>query len=101
MIPVAGPTIFTITILSILGTWNAFIWPRIITSLDPINGKYYWLISVALRDNKFSIDKGSISEVMFNLQIAASALVTVPLIIVFLLLRKYIIKGVGRSGTKG
>lgn len=102
MIPIAGPTIFTITILNILGSWSAFIWPRLITSLEPTIGQKYWLISVALRENSFVIDKGGgMSETMFNLQIAATAIVTIPLVIVFLLLRKYIMTGVGRSGTKG
>lgn len=102
MIPIAGPTIFTITILSILGSWNAFIWPRLITSVEPAIGEKFWLVSVALREESFVLDKGGgVAETMFNLQIAATAIVTVPLIIVFLALRKYIISGVGRSGTKG
>ncbi|MDO9629660.1 MAG: carbohydrate ABC transporter permease [Acholeplasmataceae bacterium] len=101
MIPIAGPTIFTITILSVIGSWNAFIWPRLITSVGDVNeGRSYWLISAALRDADFTTG-GTDARTMFNMQIAASALVTIPLIIVFLLLRKYIMSGVGRSGTKG
>jgi len=101
MIPIAGPTIFTITILNVIGSWNAFIWPRLITSVGDVNeGRGYWLISAALRDADFTTG-GTNPRVMFNLQIAASAIVTIPLIIVFLLLRKYIMSGVGRSGTKG
>lgn len=101
MIPIASPTIITITILNILGTWSAFIWPRLITSVEPQFGKNYWLISVALREESFVLESGADPLPMFNLQIAASAIVTVPLVIVFLLLRKYIMRGVGRSGTKG
>lgn len=102
MLPIAGPTIFTITILSILGSWNAFIWPRLITSVEPNIGKEFWLVSVALRESSFVLDKGGgVAETMFNLQIAATAIVTVPLVIVFLALKKYIIRGVGTSGTKG
>ncbi len=102
MIPIAGPTIFTITILNILGAWSAFIWPRLITSIEPTIGKKYWLISVALREESFVLESGGSEALpMFNLQIAATAIVTVPLIIIFLLLRKYIMSGVGRSGTKG
>jgi len=101
MIPIAGPTIFTITILSVIGSWNAFIWPRLITSVGDVNeGRMYWLISAALRDADFTT-AGTNPRVMFNMQIAASAIVTIPLIVVFLLLRKYIMSGVGRSGTKG
>lgn len=102
MIPIAGPTIFTITILSILGTWNAYIWPQLITAAAPTTGQRYWLISVALRRHSFVLDDGSGGGLpMYNLQIAASAIVTIPLLVVFLTLRKYIITGVGRSGTKG
>ena len=102
MLPIGGPTIFTITILSIIGSWNAFVWPRLITRVEPTIGSKYWLISVALREESFVLDKGGgVAETMFNLQIAASAIVTVPLIIVFLIFRKYIIRGVGSAGTKG
>lgn len=100
MIPIAAPTIFTITILSVIGSWNAFIWPRLVTALDPINGQGFWLISVALRNETF-VTAGVEGRAMFNLQIAASAIVTIPLLIVFLALRKFIMSGVGRSGTKG
>jgi ABC-type glycerol-3-phosphate transport system permease component len=99
MVPIASPTIFTITILNVFSSWNAYIWPRIITSVGGEEGKGYWLISNALRaDSSFVLDNG---RVMYNLQIAASALVTVPLLIVFFLFRKYIMNGIGRSGTKG
>ncbi|QLY40419.1 carbohydrate ABC transporter permease [Hujiaoplasma nucleasis] len=99
MVPIASPTIFTITILNVFSSWNAYIWPRIITGLDPITGKDYWLISNALRDASF-VQEGT-GRVMYNLQIAASTLVTVPLLIVFFAFRKYIMNGIGRSGTKG
>lgn len=99
MVPIASPIIFTITLLNVFGAWNAFIWPRIITSTNPSEGRNFWLISVALRDASFNYPGGD--RIMYNLQIAASALVTVPLMIVFFAFRKYIMSGVGRSGTKG
>ncbi|MDD3713121.1 MAG: carbohydrate ABC transporter permease [Candidatus Izemoplasmatales bacterium] len=98
MVPIASPTIFTITILNVFSSWNAYIWPRIITGVGDPDAKNYWLISNALRDSTFVQDSG---RVMYNLQIAASALVTVPLLIVFFMFRKYIMNGIGRSGTKG
>ena len=98
MVPIASPTIFTITILNVFGSWNAYIWPRIITGLGGEEGQQYWLISNALRDTSFVQENG---KVMYNLQIAASALVTVPLLIVFFMFKKYIMNGIGRSGTKG
>ncbi len=101
MLPIAAPTIFTITILNVIGSWNAFIWPRLVTSVGDVQeGQMFWLISAALRDADFTTG-GTDARIMFNMQIAASAMVTIPLIIVFLLLRKYIMSGVGRSGIKG
>ena len=98
MVPIASPTIFTITILNVFSSWNAYIWPRIITGVGGEEGQKFWLISNALRDTAFVQENG---RVMYNLQIAASALVTVPLLIVFFSFRKYIMNGIGRSGTKG
>jgi ABC-type glycerol-3-phosphate transport system permease component len=97
MVPIASPTIFTITILRVFSSWNAYIWPRIITGIGGTEGESYWLISNALRDTSFVLD----DRVFSNLQIAASTLVTVPLLIVFFAFRKYIMNGIGRSGTKG
>lgn len=94
MVPIAKPTIITITILSSIGAWDAFIWPQLVTP-----SRRLWLISVALRREPFNISGTDIT--IYNLQLAATALVTVPLIIIFFALKKYIMAGVGRSGIKG
>jgi ABC-type glycerol-3-phosphate transport system permease component len=96
MIPIAKPTITTITILSAIGAWDAYIWPQLVAP-----DRSMWLISVALRGTSFVVGTGSDARPVYNLQLAATALVTVPLLIVFFSLKKYIIAGVGRSGTKG
>lgn len=93
MLPIAKPTIITIIILSSIGSWNAYIWPQLVTT------KKNWLISVALRGTSFTT--GSDARPVHNLQLAATTLVTVPLLIVFFMLKKYIMSGIGRSGTKG
>ena len=96
MIPIARPTITTITILSAIGAWDAYIWPQLVAPAEE-----NWLISVALRSTSFVVGQGSDARPVYNIQLAATALVTVPLLIVFFSLKKYIIAGVGRSGTKG
>lgn len=90
MIPIASPTITTITILSALGTWNAYVWPRLVAEKDK------QLVSIALRG---FVDSQGIPD--YRLQMAAAAIVTVPILVFFLFARKYIMRGVGRSGTKG
>lgn len=96
MIPIAKPTITTITILSAIGAWDAYIWPQLVTRSEE-----NWLISVALRSTNFNDSVEGQLRPMYHLQLAATTLVTVPLLIVFFSLKKYIMAGVGRSGTKG
>ncbi|HEY8436375.1 MAG TPA: carbohydrate ABC transporter permease [Haloplasmataceae bacterium] len=95
MIPIAKPTLTTIIILSAIGSWNAYVWPSLVTSLSNDARK---MISNGLRDSAFVDDLG---RIRYNLQMAGSTIVTLPLLIVFLTLKKYIIRGVSRSGIKG
>lgn len=94
MVPIAKPTIITITILNAMGTWNAFIWPQLVTQFN----ESHRLVSNGLRGAAYVDDAG---RVLFNEQMAAAFLVTLPLLIVFMLLKKYIMRGVSRSGIKG
>ncbi len=92
MVPIAMPTIITITILNAMGTWNAYIWPRLVTQREEFR-----LVSNGLR-NAFD---DALGVTAYNEQMAAALLVTLPLLFVFLTLKKYIIRGVSRSGIKG
>lgn len=94
MIPIAAPTIITITILNMMGTWSAFIWPNLVA-----DNESYRLITNGLR-KAFSV-VGTGERPPFNYQMAAAMLVTLPLLVVFFFLKKYIMRGVSRSGIKG
>ena len=93
MIPLAAPTIISITILKMMGSWNTYIWPKLVTS-----DVSHWLITVGLRAQSFT---DANMQPDFPAQMAAVVLVTLPLLIVFLCFRKYIMRGVSRSGIKG
>ena len=92
MVPIASPTIITITILNAMGTWSAYIWPKLVTTKVE-----YRLVTNGLREAYQTIE----GRVNYNEQMAAALIVTTPLLIAFLLLRKYIMRGVSRSGIKG
>ena len=92
MIPLALPTLISITILKMMGAWNSYMWPNLVTDNDA-----YRLITDGLR-NAFSTTTG---DVDYPVQMAAVAIVSAPLFMVFLFLRKYIMHGVSRSGIKG
>lgn len=94
MVPLAAPTLISITILKFMGTWNSYVWPNLVT-----NNVDYRLISNGLRGSAFvDVDTG---DTEYGYQMAATVLVTVPLFLLFVFFRKYIMKGVGRAGIKG
>lgn len=95
MIPLALPTIISITILKMMGSWNTYVWPNLV-----IKDKDYLLVTNGIRGGDYTID-GYDGMTNYPLQMAAVAMVSIPLFVVFLCFRKYIMKGVSRSGIKG
>ena len=92
MIPLSLPTLISITILKMMGAWNSYIWPRLVA-----NDEAHRMITNGLR-NAFTDPTG---DVNYPVQMAAVAIVSAPLFLVFVFLRKYIMAGVSRSGIKG
>jgi len=92
MVPLAMPTLISITILKMMGAWNSYVWPRLVANDDA-----HQMITNGLR-NSFTDTTG---DVNYPVQMAAVAIVSAPLFLVFLFLRKYIMAGVSRSGIKG
>ena len=92
MVPLSLPTLISITILKMMGAWNSYVWPRLVA-----NDEAHRLITNGLR-NAFTDTTG---DVNYPVQMAAVAIVSAPLFMVFLFLRKYIMSGVSRSGIKG
>lgn len=93
MLPLSVSTIITITILKMMGAWNAYIWPRLVA-----NDAAHQLITNGLRGASFTDEFG---ETNYPAQMAAVTIVSIPLFLVFVFLRKYIMRGVSRSGIKG
>ena len=92
MIPLSLPTLISITILKMMGAWNSYIWPRLVA-----NDEAHRMITNGLR-NAFTETTG---DVNYPVQMAAVAIVSAPLFLLFLFCRKYIMSGVSRSGIKG
>jgi multiple sugar transport system permease protein len=92
MVPMAMPTIVTIIILDMMGTWNAYIWPQLVTESDEM---------LMVSNGLMSIFQSAEFANFNNIKLAASVVVTTPLLIVFMLFKNYIMRGVSRSGIKG
>ncbi|MBO4322291.1 MAG: carbohydrate ABC transporter permease [Clostridia bacterium] len=93
MVPLSLPTLISITILKMMGAWNSYIWPRLVA-----NDEAHKLITNGLRSVNLTYSDGTTD---YPAQMAAVAMVSLPLFLVFIFLRKYIMKGVSRSGIKG
>ncbi len=93
MVPLAMPSLVTIFILKLMGSWNSYIWPNLVAG----GHDEFKLVSNGLRD---SFQTGSdFNE--YGKQMAATVCVTLPLLLVFICFRKYIMRGVSRAGIKG
>ena len=88
--PLVRPATAALCIFTFLGNWNAYIWPLIVIRSDEMRTLP---VGVAF----FSSESGS----RFDLIMAAASLAIVPVIIVFLIFQKQIIKGIALAGLKG
>ena len=90
MVPMARPSLMTIILLNALASWNSFMWPMYVISSKE-KRTLPWGLQV------FTTEAGSYPELLM----AASTVVVLPVIILFLFARKYIVRGVARGGLKG
>ena len=104
MIPLSLPTLISITILKMMGAWNSYVWPQLVTdnqgwkfSANPKEPHTMMLVSNGLR-SMFAQDADSQFDAI---KLAGSMVISAPLFVVFICFRKYIMKGVSRSGIKG
>ena len=104
MVPLAAPTLISITLLKFIATWNSYIWPQLVNTQD-----YHlisnWMTSGFTNDGTLYPLTGAgswtKSESLTTLRMCAACLVSMPLFVLFLFFRKYIMHGVSKSGTKG
>lgn len=89
LVPMAKPSLFTIILLNALSSWNSFIWPLYITADLRSRTLPYGL-------QVFTNEGGSFQELLM----AASSVIILPMIVLFIIARKYIISGVSRGGIK-
>jgi multiple sugar transport system permease protein len=92
VLPIARPTILTTMLLSLIWIWNTYAWPNLITTKDSLR-----MISNGL-SNAFTTNSGTIK---YELQMSAATLVTIPLIVLFVILRKNVFAGMQTGGLKG
>jgi multiple sugar transport system permease protein len=89
-LPLSRPALAALGIFTFLGTWKEFIWPFIsITSAEKMTVP----IGIPFFNAGFSVD--------YTIPMAVNVVVSIPVIIVFLIFQKQIIKGISFTGIKG
>ncbi|MDV3196343.1 MAG: ABC transporter permease subunit, partial [Candidatus Phytoplasma stylosanthis] len=88
LVPIAKPTIIVTVIFRIVGCWNAYAWPNLVGAQLLTN------MARKVFDIETEIDK-------INLQMANLILINIPLFLIFIFFKKYIISGEAKSGIKG
>jgi len=90
ILPMSKPVLATLGIFVFIASWNDFLGPMVF--LDSVD-KYTLPVGIALFQNSYMTDYG--------ITLAASSLSTLPVLVVFLLFQKHIIKGISLAGLKG
>lgn len=90
LIPLIKPALVTVGILSFISSWNSFLWPLLVT-----NDTNMRLLNNGL--SAFSTESGT----NVQLQMMAATLTIVPILIIYFIFRKEIIRGVAKDGIKG
>jgi multiple sugar transport system permease protein len=90
VVPLSVPAIATFAIFAFMASWNSFLWPLVVTSsqdlmtlpvgLSNLHGRY---------------------TTAWNLVLAGATVSVVPILIVYLIAQKHVVRGVALSGLKG
>lgn len=90
VLPLCGPALATLGILTFLAAWNNFLWPLVVASTEDM---YTLPVAIAL----FSIGQ---QETDLGLLLAGSVVVVLPVVLVFLVLQRHFTQGIATTGFK-
>jgi multiple sugar transport system permease protein len=89
-LPLVGPAIATVSILTFLNSWNYFLWPLIVAQSQ---GTYTLPVGLAVASQ-------ASNTTAFGILLAGAVVVLLPVLILFVFLQRYFIQGVATAGLK-
>ncbi|WP_243076383.1 carbohydrate ABC transporter permease [Microbacterium sp. SS28] len=89
ILPMSGPILSVQVVLTFIAGWNAFLWPLIMANDERL---YTLSVGLSLLNQQIATNP--------SLQMAASTLMVVPILIVFVIFQRYIVQGFALSGLK-
>lgn len=90
VVPLVKPALATLGTFTFIGSWNAFLWPLLV-----INSRELMTLPLGINSMK------SLYADNTNLLMAGTAVAVIPMLIVFIFLQRYFIKGIALTGLKG
>ena len=88
MLPMSKPAVATVGVLSFISSWNDYIWPLMVLT---DSSKFSMQVAITTINTT--------QPVYINQVMAVLTISTIPLILVYIVAQKYIIQGLGGSGT--
>lgn len=89
VLPLSRPILAVQVVLTFITGWNSFLWPLIIVSDQKL---YTLTVGLALLRDQLAVNP--------SLQMAGSAVMVIPILIVFVVFQRYVIQGFTLSGLK-
>ncbi len=99
VLPMMRPALAALSILVFLDIYNDFLWPALATNSIDMQTLQVMLSYLATQINNASV--GTAAANAWGQVMAASALATVPLLIVFIVLQRHFIRGIMAGALKG
>ncbi|MCM0620149.1 carbohydrate ABC transporter permease [Nocardioides bruguierae] len=90
VLPLCGPALATLGVLTFLSSWNNFLWPLVVATSED---KYTLPVALAL----YAVGQNATD---YGLLIAGAVVVVLPVLAVFLVLQRHIMQGVASTGIK-
>ncbi len=90
MLPLSGPAIGSVAILTTMASWNDLLWPLVVATYDK---KMPLSVGLATLSGQYTTN--------YPLMMAASLMAMLPIIILFVLLQRRVVNGLAHSGMKG
>jgi multiple sugar transport system permease protein len=89
VMPMSRPILAVLAVLTFIGAWNSFLWPLVIAT-DSDN--YTLSVGLSLLNRELTVNPA--------LQMAGASVMVIPILIVFVLLQRHIVRGFAMSGLK-
>jgi multiple sugar transport system permease protein len=90
MLPLAGPALAAVAILTFQGAWNGLFWPAIL-----LQDQSQYTIPIGIANFRFAY------QTLWPPLMAASVLAILPILVIFILFQRYFVAGVASAGVKG